>query len=163
MTTPTTTRRAPATAEPSRDDKRHGRRLAVLTVCLALLTVTAVVSWTRLQAEPPRPTNSVYGPGSPLVAGGSVYREQVPQSTRFGDGSQLGNPLTVGGSVYTEQVPQPVRATDPYRPGNPLASGGSVYTEQVPPPARATDPHRPGNPLASAGSVYDEQVPQAAP
>jgi hypothetical protein len=105
MTTTPTTHRGPAATDTSGDDRHHGRLLAVLTLCLALLTVTAVLSWARMQAEPPRPTNSVYGPGSPELPGGSVYNEQVPQS-----------PTTI----------------NPYAPGNPLASGGSVYNEQVP-------------------------------
>jgi hypothetical protein len=117
---------------PDVEHDHRGRLLAALTVGLALVTVTTIVSWDRIQHTQPHPATTQFGPGSPEIPGGSVYNEQVPQAPAAANLDQPGNPLATSGSVYNEQVPQTPAAANLDQPGNPLATSGSVYNEQVP-------------------------------
>jgi hypothetical protein len=114
------------------EHEHHGRMLAALTVGLALVTATTIVSWDRIQHTRPHHATTQFGPGSPEIPGGSVYNEQVPQAPAAANLDQPGNPLATSGSVYKEQVPQAPAAANLDQPGNPLATRGSVYKEQVP-------------------------------
>jgi hypothetical protein len=117
---------------PDVEHQNRGRLLAALTVGLALVTVTTIVSWDHIQHTRPHHATTQFGPGSPEIPGGSVYNDQVPQAPAAANLDQPGNPLATAGSVYNEQVPQAPAAANLDQPGNPLATAGSVYNEQVP-------------------------------
>ncbi len=91
---------------PDAEHERRGRLLAALTVGLALVTVTTIVSWDHIQHTQPHHPTTHFGPSSTDISGGAVYNEQIPQAPAAANLDQPGNPPAPGGSVHNGQVPQ---------------------------------------------------------